>query len=325
MERKYNDILKKDVVVPEIVQKKADEAYIQIKERGTEDMIKKNVILRKEESQRKKATIKTLTAACACIALFIVAGNFLDIDISNENYETFEGETHVEIVKDDNLMQAIEKMFTLKAYAADHPEADENGYVTLNAGNNILVQKNGLGCVLCEGEDDFVSYCIGTNFLCEGENIESITYSINGAAFQVVERPNASILIASETYGKELNTGLCGGEDSDTLDNPASVFGLYKSITLSYDNQMNDYTWINICNETEYSWDFLYGKNMMLEDRVSAIEEMMKDVEIICTVHYTDGTTDDARITVGGGVYVPETGVPQKDEPQADFEFRLEP
>ena len=139
MERKYNDILKKDVVVPEIVQKKADEAYIQIKERGTEDMIKKNVILRKEESQRKKATIKTLTAACACIALFIVAGNFLDIDISNENYETFEGETHVEIVKDDNLMQAIEKMFTLKAYAADHPEADENGYVTLNAGNNILV------------------------------------------------------------------------------------------------------------------------------------------------------------------------------------------
>ena len=63
MERKYNDILKKDVVVPEIVQKKADEAYIQIKERGTEDMIKKNVILRKEESQRKKATIKTLTAA----------------------------------------------------------------------------------------------------------------------------------------------------------------------------------------------------------------------------------------------------------------------
>ena len=210
-------------------------------------------------------------------------------------------------------------------YAADHPESDEQGYITLNAQDSILVQKSGLGCVLGASDKKGISYCIGTNFLCEGENIESITYSINGAAFQVVERPNESVLIASEPYDKKLNTGLVGGEDSDTLDNPTSVSGLYKSFTLSYDNQMNDYTWINICNETEYSWDFLYGKNMTLEDRVNAIEKMMSIVEIICRVHYTDGTTGDARITVGGGIYVSETGVPKKDVPIADFEFRLEP
>lgn len=326
MKEKYNNILEVDIVVPDIVQKRAEEAYSQIKERGeTGNMNKNNIISIGMKSNRKQKIIKTLAAVCACAALFIVVGKLSIFSTFNEVPETNNAETQIESIKgDDDLIHALENMFTLKAYAAEHPEADENGYVSLND-NNILVEENGLGSVLCEGEDGFVSYCIGTDFLCEGENIESITYSINGAAFQVVERPNASILIAKEPYGKNLNTGTCGGEDSDTLDNPISVRGFYKSITLSYDNQMNDYTWINICNETEYCWDFLYGEGMTLEERVSAIEEMMKDVEILCTVQYTDGTTDDARITVGGGVHVLQTGVPEKDEPIADFEFRLEP
>lgn len=326
MKEKYNNILEEDIVVPDIVQKRAEEAYLQINERGeTGKMNENNIISIKKKINRKQKIVKTLVSVCACAALFIAIGKWSSFSTFNEVTETNNAETQIESIKGDELIHTLENMFTLKAYAADHPESDENGYVTLNAKDSILVQKNGLGCVLCEGEDGFVSYCIGTNFLCEGENIERVTYSINGAAFQVVERPNESILIANEPYGKELNTGTCGGEDSATLDNPTSVRGLYKSITLSYDNQRNDYTWINICNETEYSWDCLYGEGMTLEERVSAIEEMMKDVEILCTVQYTDGTTDDARITIGGGVHVPETGIPEKDEPYADFEYRLEP
>ena len=318
MKEKYCNIFKQDMVVPDIVWQKSEEAYKQIREEGSEKVKEKN-------TKRQQKFIKFLVGACACAALFIGAASVKNFSRLSEVLEKNPAEAQTEVVGNDELIHALGNMFTLKAYAADSPNADEQGYVTLNAHDSILVQKNGLGCVLCAGEDDFISYCIGTNFMCEGENIESITYRINGAAFQVVERPNESIFIAREPYGKALNTGLCGGEDSDTLDAPSSVFGLYKSITLSYDNQMNDHTWINICNETEYSWDFLHGENMTLEDKVAAIEEMMKDVEIICTVQYTDGTTDDARITVGGGVFVPETGVPQKDVPMSDFEFRLEP
>ena len=62
---------------------------------------------------------------------------------------------------------------------------------------------------------------------------------------------------------------------------------------------------------------------MTLEDRVDAIEEMMQNVVITCTVHYTDGTSEDAFITIGGGIYSNKTGIPEKDTPHADFEFRL--
>ena len=317
MKEKYNNILKEDIVVPDIVQQKVVEAYLQIKERGTEDMKKKNITLRR--------IMKPFIAAGICAALVIVAGKLNHFSTVSEISETDMAESHIVASEDGDLAQVLSKMFTMKVYAVDYPDAGETGYVTLNAGDSILVKKNGLGYVLCEGEDGFVSYCIETKFLCEGENIESITYSINEGAFQIVERPDESILIAGDKYDGILNTGLIGGEDSDTLDNPESVYELYKSFTLSYDNQVNDHTWINICNETNRSWDFLKGENMTLESRVAAIEEMMKNVKIACTVRYTDGTTCDAYITIGGGISTPETGIPEKDVPYADFEFRLEP
>ena len=320
MNKKHKNIFQDDIEVPDIVRLKAEEAFLQIKEKGTVTMKDNNIAPMQRKTKKLHKILKPAIAACACAALFLTAGKFHTLHhISENNAE----ENYVLTTESDNLPQTLSNMFSLKVYAADSPDASDSGYVTLETGKSILVKETGLESVLCEGEDGFISYCIGTKFLCEGDNIESITYSISEGAFQIVKRPNDTILTSYEEYDGSLSTGLVGDKDSDTLDNPVSVYGLYKSFTVSYDNQSNDHTWINICNETDRSWDFLYGKDMTLEDRVDAIEEMMQNVVITCTVHYTDGTSEDAFITIGGGIYSNKTGIPEKDTPHADFEFRL--
>lgn len=322
MNTKHDNIFKKDIVVPEIVQLKAEESLLQIKEKGTDNMKERNIVHMENKTGKYRKIIKPMIAACACAALFIAAsasGVFENLKEMNN------GENYIHTTEDENLTHALSNMFTLKVYAADSPDSSANGYVTLEAGKSILVKETGLGSVLSENEDDMISYCIGTQFLCEGDNIERITYSIDNAAFQIVERPDASIITDFEEFDDTLNTGAIGGEESESGEEILSVCRLYKSFTVSYDNQSNDHTWINICNNTDLPWNFLFGEDKTLEDRVNGIDEMMKDVVITCTVHYTDDTSSDAFITVGGGIITPDvTGIPEKDKPYAGFRFCLQ-
>lgn len=322
MNTNHDNILKKDIIVPKIVQLKAEESLLHIKEKGTDNMKERNIVHMENKTRKCHKIIKPMIAACACAVLFIAAGAsgaFKNVKEINN------GETYVHTTEDEDLTNVLSNMFTLKVYAADSPDASENGYVTLEAGKNILLKETGLGSVLGGDEDDMISYCIGTQFLCEGDNIESITYSINNAAFQIVERPNFSIITDFEEYDGTLNTGTIGGEESESGEEILSVRRLYKSFTVSYNNQSNDHTWINICNETDLDWNSFFGEGKTLEDRVNGIDKMMKDVVITCTVHYTDGTSSDAFITVGGGIITPEvTGIPEKDKPYAGFRFCLQ-
>jgi len=179
--------------------------------------------------------------------------------------------------------------------------------------------------VLCGGEDGTVSYCVGTHFFCEGEDIESITYSINEGAFQIVEPKDFTIVKDGEKYEGALNTGQIGGIDDETTGDGLSVTNNYKSFTVSYDNQMNDQTWINICGETNENRDDLFGEDKNLEDRVAGIEKLVDNVVITCTVQYADGSVSESQITIGGGTVQPEgAAITEKAQPYATFVFRLQ-
>lgn len=312
MGKQFKNIFSEDIVVPEIVRLKAEESISKIKKKeGNVNNMVRRMIPESSKASKMSKIFKGCMAACACVACLVGIGYVATTSIRSEKEE----------------MAKLFNMFTLKVYAAESPDAAENGYVTMKPGMNLVISNDddNEGFVLCESEEGFVTYCISFPVLCEGENIERITYSINEGAFQVVELPNGSIVLDGDVYEGSLNTGTIGGEDSEDGKEILSVTNLYKSFSVSYEEQANMHTWFNICNETLIPWEAVFEESNTLEDQVKSYEEIVKDVLITCTVHYTDGSSEEAIISVGGGVVTPEpTGNPEKDEAYAGFELRYE-
>ena len=320
MGNRKKQIFKENIEIPDIVQRKADEAFEIIRKERIELMERKKFLKLGGIMTNKKK--KTALGICVCAALSLVIGGY---GLFGKN-----GTGSVAPVwpfGNEEAFQTAQDLFTIKVYAASASDDSENGYVTLEDGKGVPLSlgEKDIGYVLCEGEDGTVSYCVGTHFFCEGEDIESITYSINEGAFQIVEPKDFTIVKAGEKYEGALNTGLIGGIDDETTGDDLSVTNNYKSFTVSYDNQMNERTWINICGVTNENWDDLFGKDKNLEDRVAGIEKLVDNVVITCTVQHADGSVGESQITIGGGTVKPEgTGIPEKAQPYETFVFRLQ-
>ncbi len=317
MGKRKEQILETGVEIPDIVQKKVEAAFEVIRMERTETMEEK----KKDGIFMMNGKKRAVLGVCACAALLVVAGSFglsgkEDAGIVESN----------QVAENENVIQTVQDMFTMKVYAAEAPDAGENGYVTLEKGKAVPISLDGdVGYVLCESEDGNVSYCISTHFLCEGEDIEYITYSINGGVFQIVEPKDSTIVTSSEKYEGDINTGGIGGVDNEETGEILSVTNHYKAFTVSYDNQTNDQTWINICGNSDENWDVVLGEDKTLEEKVNGINKMMEDVVITCSVQYTDGSTSEAQITIGGGIITPEgTGIPEKEQPYPTFVFQLQ-
>ena len=313
-------IFKESIEIPDIVQSKADEAFETIRKERTELMERKKLLKLGGIIANKKKN--TALGICVCAALSLVIGWY---GLFGKNGTGSVVPVHPP--ENGEVLQTAQDLFTIKVYAASASDASENGYVTLEEGKSVPLSlgEKDIEYVLCEGEDGTVSYCVGTHFFCEGENIESITYSINEGAFQIVEPKDFTIVKDGEKYEGALNTGLIGGIDDETTGDGLSVTNNYKSFTVSYDNQMNDQTWINICGVTNENWDDLFGEDKNLEDRVAGIEKLMSDVVITCTVQYTDRSISESQITIGGGTVQPErAGIPEKEQPYETFVFQLQ-
>ena len=236
-------------------------------------------IKKKVRSNSMKHTFK-ICAAAACAALIAAAGIGSSSYLSNQPEPVSNSEASV--LTGDNF-------FTLKVNA-EELEKEKGVPVDFGATNKSY----SLGG---RESDDLVSYSIATGFNCEGNGIESITYSINKGAFQIVENPNASIITNGKRYEGTLQVGQVG--DGETTN-------YYTEYTLNYDAQSNDTTNINICGEVvdSYVYNEVFGsvenpENYNPETVANGYTDMMKDVEITCTVHYTDGTSASENIRIG--------------------------
>lgn len=320
MGKEYINIFKEDIVVPEIVQLKAEESLSQIKKKGMDTYImEKNKGISKKDKKISRV-FKTCLAACACIALLTVTGYIAASDNIMENGQ----ENIASNEESENRVQTFGNMFQLKVYAAESQEASEDGYVTLEPGKSFVLRKNEhVSFVIDASETGCINYCISLPLLCEGENVERITYSINKGYFQIVEPLDSTIILDGECEGTT-GAGGVGGEESETGD-ILSVARLYKSFSVAYDKQSDSRTWINICNETELSWNTIFGDDTTLEDEIESYDAITKDVLITYTVHYTDGTSEDAYISIGGGIVTPEPiGNSEIDNSYVGFELRYE-
>lgn len=251
-----------------------------------------------------KNIIKTGVVVAACAAL-VMAANISGV---LDNLPT----TKLAQNNDGTAAESSKNPFKLTCYAAE-----------LKKGKMVPVSLKGeenWGFGLCGVENDpnGVSYCIGNQFKCEGENIANITYSINSGCFYIVEKKSAGIVTEYNEYsGPELATPIMGFDDlelEEGEDESDSIYNIIRasSYTVSYDAQESATSMFGICgiksDAKAYKAAF---SDIPLEDQIDGYTELMDGVEITCTVTFTDGTMESKVITVKG--YKEESVIKKED------------
>lgn len=335
MEKKEISILKSGIEVPPVVQKKADAAFAAIQKERTETMENKDKKQQRKKKQGKTIKlIKPVIAVAACAALFVGAGRYWgggslpgqNAVVGEADGETMTPQNENGEAADQESAQAIRNWFTLTACAKELEPGIPVPMPLMGVGNS------GRSWALSGSADEgTVDYSIATDFLCQGENIERVSYSISKGAFQVIQPadPAEQIVVEGQLFDGELNTASIGGaydESSGLLENSWEM-ALYQSYTLDYDRQSAEQVWINICNECYDSWDIqalIWGEGgaaKTLEEMSEGINRMLDGVVITCTAYYADGTSQSVEIEVGSSVMTygeagedADSGIPQDEE-----------
>ena len=294
MEKKERIMLNGEIEIPETVQKKADLAFSQIKNERVKNM--EQNISNNQDSQKKakrgKTAWRTCAAVAACAALVVAAGSwYAGQPVESSEIAVQDGEKHSE---------TIPKPFMLTAKAAETGERIE-----MTKGKPVAITTEDADSWVLGGsghEDGTWGYCINLPFMCEGENIDSVSYSINRGAFQVVELEGTSIIASGKEAAEPVDGGQIGGGYDEAKDEaiPATV-NYYTEYTLDYDRQESDATWINMVRDDIMfsDLDLLWRENKSDEDVEKVFDELFGDVMITCTLHFMDGTSEQIEIEPG--------------------------
>ena len=246
---------------------------------------------RKARSYDMKAIYK-ITAAAACAALIlgigilgnIYSGNWTDTDAEKS------------VVSDSSEINNSAKVgnsFLLKAGAEE---------ITPNKGVPLFVENESSYSLGGSKDTGCVKYGLIANFCCEGEGIQFVTYSINKGAFVVVEslEQGGSLISSGEEYTGDCNFPSCWNINSNKYSPESFTRKYYTKYTLDYDSQQSESFCVNICGDV-YD-DDIYNKVFNFkntpEQKAEAYTELMEGVEITCTVHYTNGTTESETVTI---------------------------
>lgn len=325
-----------DVAVPKVVQEKIDAAFLIIKTERENTMRKEQTIEKRTENtenrkskgnvKQRKFTATAVAAACMAAVVAAVSMNGRWEHTGADETEIFSNNSSNGIPSDmesgsdyeNNIISAAEETFTLTIMGA---ELEKDKPVQLVSDNSLITEKYAGTWMLEEMETGGVSYCINVPFTCRGNNIKSITYSINNGAFQIIQPEKESIIVDGQFYDGELNTGIIGGRDDG-----GKIFEMlfYQSFTLDYQKQSDENTWINICNERPDNGELksmIFGDST-LENKNLGIRNMLDNTIITCTVHYADGTSKSADVLVNSCIMTcAEAGAEIKDDPNREEIF----
>lgn len=318
-----------DIDVPEVVQEKAEAAFSMIRAEG------ENTMKEQRKTNKKRNTVGVLLGAAACAAVvgIAVAGRFVwkqqAVDIAEKEAEA-EGIPVSGEKEEGNLLSTIDNMFTLQVKAAELEEGQPVALVDsaqVSDNDSQITGEQASTWAFGGTEEGDLDYCIQFPISCAGNNIEKITYSINNGAFQVVQPKGESIIIDGQLYPGELSTGQIGGRWDDESGLPLRDWEilLYQSITVDYEKQSGEDTWINICNALsgkQEEQQLIWGEGKSLEEMNRGIQAMFDDTVITCTVHYKDGTSQTADILVNSRIMTcAEAGAEAKGDPDREEIF----
>ena len=150
-----------------------------------------------------------------------------------------------------------------------------------------IPQKYGLS--LSERDDGRITYCLDFTLECRGENIQSVTYTL--------DKDNIGIV-----YCNNQNPVIRSTETTDTEFNDNSKKS-YTSVTLDYNNQNPEgFTFeifgIGDDTITANKTSLFSSDSKRLEEKCNVLDKLINNT-IHCTAEYTDGTTMVQDIKIG--------------------------
>lgn len=168
----------------------------------------------------------------------------------------------------------------------------------------------------------------------KGDNIKNVTYSIENGFFEVVDTGKEDDMIVDAKEYKDAPSSFATIEETEER----KVLTLYSigeekaadseaeaeinqrtlsSYTVAYDKQTSDNTVINICGNPVLSEKDIAALNASSDPQKTAdmYDKIFGNTIIICTVTFTDGTTQEQEIGIGGAVMTYEEMGEQTDQP----------
>ena len=171
---------------------------------------------------------------------------------------------------------------------------------------------------LSENNSGLVTYCLGFKLECKGDNIKSITYTLDKDRIGIVYKGDLNPVVSGTLADISYYDGSCF---EDFLNNA------YTSVTFDYDNQNPEGFTFYIFG-AEYSitanQEALFSDEN-LEEKCEQLNDLIGNT-IHCTAEYSDGTTAEQDIKIGAAISVfSETfpdyynALPENDRPEKDY------
>ena len=260
-----------------------------------------------EHTMRRHTIIKSTVAAAACLALVagIGYGHFSDIGKSPSQPDTKMTKT---------TPQSVLNSFTVTVSAAEVKKNKASGASTQGeeasgkAQPKIYASPSYDSVWSGNEEGSKVGYWVVAPITCSGDNIKSITYTINKGYFSVVAKKNSKYLIGSESKLRKKQEDKFGvaldSEDSEA--NSLYDQNEYTSFTVSGTEKPEKKFCIAFVGEGTLSkkgskalFDDVYDGDEGLQADAEARRELIGDTVITCTATYNDGSRKSVDVKVG--------------------------
>ena len=255
-----------------------------------------------EYSMKKKRNyVRPAIALVACAALVagIGFGNLPDQIFSNT------GLSHKTDISTNKPSQNVESGFVMKVKAAEVKELKKGE-------SQAAIYSGGTTGEAWSGSDQNkeIGYMIDLPLICEGEDMDTITYSVNKGCFRVLQPKNKPYVIKGEECGepKQVSSGVDIEIVPEGADQMEAKY--YKSFTISAKDQDRKDVEVAICDEKKLSkelykrlWDNntagMTDEEIMAEAAVK--NEVLDSPQVTCKITYQGDSgqkTEAAKVAV---------------------------
>ena len=251
-----------------------------------------------EHTMRRHTIIKSTVAAAACLALIAGIGYGHFPEIGNKSSQ--QGTTVTKTTP-----QSVLNSFTVTVSAAEVKKSKASGVsgasiqgeeTSGKAQPKIDASPSYGGAWAGNPEGSKVTYWVIAPITCSGDNIKSVTYTINKGYFSVVAKKNSKYLIASESKSTKAENWFGFNEYADYAKKE------YTSFTVSGTEKPEEKFQIAFVGEgmlSKKGKKALFNGDEGLQAEAEAHQELIGDTVITCTATYNDGSQKSVDVKVG--------------------------
>lgn len=251
-----------------------------------------------EHTMRRHTIIKSTVAAAACLALIagIGYGHFPEIGNKSSQQGTTVTKTTPQSVL-NSFTVTVSAAEVKKSKASGVSGASIQGEETSGKAQPKIYASPSYGSAWAGNpEGSKVTYWVIAPITCSGDNIKSVTYTINKGYFSVVAKKNSKYLIASESKSTKAENWFGFNEYADYAKKE------YTSFTVSGTEKPEEKFQIAFVGEgmlSKKGKKALFNGDEGLQAEAEAHQELIGDTVITCTATYNDGSQKSVDVKVG--------------------------